>query len=350
MPPVPSRWASTLARTGDPAARATASSRRRSPGLAAGSRPTLLSPHTTRSGRSPAGRARLSRSLARNRASTEPTTPGWTKATLAVPAGGGAGRSDQKASAHRGRATATAAPAARVAAGMRGPAAAATATLTATSRNPTAQTPPRAATASRAGAFHWLAPSSPQGPPSWSQDRRASPATNALGTSTRAAASRPGGGPVDNPAPSAPGWATLPIRGPRHRGARFRAARGRGSGVVAPPSRDRASQPTGSQVTARSMASGTMNTPTAGNRKALTARKNPVPPSQARTAASRPSGAVAADSSTGTSPTRASHHQPGRGKARASGAPSSGAASRPPHRPTGLIPGAAGLRGSWPRT
>jgi hypothetical protein len=314
MPPFPSRWASTLARTGAPAARATASSRWRSPGWAAGSRPTLLSPHTTRSGRVAAGRARLSRSLARNRASTGPTTPGWTKATRAVPAGAGAGRSDQKASAHRGRATAAAAPATRVAAGMPGPAAAARARLTATSRKPTAQTPPRAATASSAGAFHWLAPSSPQGPPSASQDRRASPATNALGTSTRATASRPG------------------------------------PGRRSPPSRALASQPTGIQSTARSMASGTMNTPTLGTRKALTARKNPVPPSHALTAASGPSGAVRASSSSGASPTRASHHQPGRGKARASGAPSSGAASRPPHRPTGLLPGPPAVRGSWRRT
>ena len=76
----------------------------------------------------------------------------------------------------------------------RGRAAAATATLTATSRKLTPQTPPRAATDSSAGAFHWLAPSRPQGPPSPSQERTASPATNALGTSTRAAASRAGPG------------------------------------------------------------------------------------------------------------------------------------------------------------
>src|SRR5918992_1232191 len=208
-------------------------------------------------------------------------------------AGAGSGRSPQKASAARGRARAAAAPAARVAAGTPGPTAAATARLTAASRKLSPHTPPRAATASSGGLFHWLAPSSPQGPPSPSQDRTASPATRALGTSARAAASR----------------------------------RGRG----APPSRALASQPSGSQSTARSMASGTMNGPTLGSRKALTARKNPVPPSQARTAASRRSGAAMASSSSGTSPTRASHHQPGRGKARASGAPSPNAASRQPH-------------------
>ena len=266
-----------------------------SPGLAAGSRPTLLSPHTTRSGRAPAGRVRLSRSLAENRSSTGPTTPGWTYATRTVPAGGGAGRSDQKASAARGRATAAAAAVARVGPGTPRPTAAATATLTATSRKLSPQTPPRAATDNSAGAFHWLAPSSPQGPPSASQERSASPATNALGTSTIAAASR------------------------------------LGPGRPAPPSSAQASQPSGSHSTARSMASGTMNGPTVGNRKALTARKNPVPPSQARTAASPPLGAATASSSTGTRPTRASHHHPGRGKARASGAPSSSAASRPPH-------------------
>src|SRR4029450_6758573 len=269
MPPPASRWASTLASTGAPAARATASSRARSPGGAAGARPTLLSPHTTRSGRE-AARPRLSRSLARNRASTGPTTPGWTNATLAVPAGGGAGRNDQKASAATGGAAAPPTARPRVAPGTPGPTAAATARLTATSRKPSSQTPPRAATASSAGAFHWLAPSRPQGPPRASQDRRASPATNALGTSTRAAASRAGPGP-GRPRP--------------------------------PPSRALASQPTGAQSPARSMASGTMNTPTVGNRKALTARKKPVPPSQARTAASRPAAAA-----TGYTRNRATPH------------------------------------------
>jgi hypothetical protein len=165
MPPPAPRWASTLASTGAPTARATASSRARSAGWAAGSRPTLLSPHTTRSGRAPA-RVRLSRSLAWKRSSTGPTTPGWTNPTFMVPADVGAGRSDQKATAARGRVTATTAPTTRVAAGMRGRTAAATATLTATSSRLTAQTPPRAATDSSGGAFHWLAPSSPQGPPS----------------------------------------------------------------------------------------------------------------------------------------------------------------------------------------
>src|ERR687896_1895763 len=296
-PPSASRRASTLASTGAPAALAVPVRRATSPGLAAGSRPTLLSPQTTRSGRASAGRARLSRSLARNRSSTGPTTPGWTNATRTVPAGAGAGRSDQKARAARGRAAAATAAVARVGPGAPRPTAAATATLTATSRKLSPQTPPSAATDSSAGAFHWLAPSSPQGPPSPSQERSASPATNALGTSTRAAASRLGPGRPE------------------------------------PPSRAQASQPSGSQVAARSMARGTMNGPTAGTRKALTARKNPVPPSQARTAASRRSGAAMASSSSGTSPTRASHHQPGRGKARASGAPSPNAASRPAHLP-----------------
>ena len=107
--------------------------------------------------------------LARNRSSTGPTTPGWTNATRAVPAGAGAGRSDQKASAASGSVAATTAAAARVGPGTRRPTAAATATLTATSRKLSPQTPPRAATDSSAGAFHWLAPSSPQGPPSPSQ-------------------------------------------------------------------------------------------------------------------------------------------------------------------------------------
>src|SRR5918994_1418097 len=262
MPPPASRLASTLARTGPPAARAAAASRATSPGLAAGSRPTLLSPHTTRSGRAPGGRAWLSRSLARNRSSTGPTTPGWTNATRAVPAGDGA-------------------------------------PLPAPSRKLTPHPPPRAATDSSAGAFHWLAPSSPQGPPSPSQERSASPTTNALGTTTRTAASRPGVGAVDNgvgavdnSAPASRGWATLPVGAPGTGG----------SGSAAPPSRAQANQPTGSQVAARSMARGTMNGPTVGTRKALTARKNPVPPSQARTAASRPVGAAMARASTGASP------------------------------------------------
>ena len=101
MPPPASRWASTLASTGAPAATATPARRATSPGLAAGSRPTLLSPHTTRSGRAPAGRERLSRSLAENRSSTGPTTPGWTNATRTVPAGGG--RRPQRPEAQRGQ-------------------------------------------------------------------------------------------------------------------------------------------------------------------------------------------------------------------------------------------------------
>src|SRR4029453_10700769 len=278
MPPPAWRWASTLASTGAPLAAATPCRRARSAGLAAGSRPLLLSPQTTRSGRAPAGRARLSRSLARNLASTGPTTPGWTNATRAVPAGAGAGRSHQKATAARGRATAAAAAVARVGPGTPRPTAAAAAPVTATSRKLTPQTPPMAATDSSAGAFHWLAPSSPQGPPSPSQDRSASATTNALGTSTRARASRPGVGPVDNRAPRSRGWVTLPVGAPVTGG----------SGSVASPSRAQASQPTGSQVTARSMASGSMKGPTVGTRKALTARKNPVPPTQARTAAPAP--------------------------------------------------------------
>jgi hypothetical protein len=36
----------------------------------------------------------------------------------------------------------------------------------------------------------------------------------------------PTGGPVDNPAPLPPGWATLPFGGPSSRGAGVRRARG----------------------------------------------------------------------------------------------------------------------------
>src|SRR5215211_2723920 len=293
MPPSPARSASTLASTGAPAARAVAARRATSPGLADGSRPRLLSPQVTRSGRAPAGRERLSRSLARNRSSTGPTTPGCTNATRADPAGAGGGRHAQNPAAARGRAAAAAAAITRVGPGVR------------------ARTAPRAATDSSTGAFHWLAPSSPQGPPRPSQDRTASPATNAAGTSTRAAASRTGVGPVDNPASAVRGWATLPVGAPGTGGSGSVAG---GSGSVAPPSRERASQPAGSQHRPRSMASGTMNGPTTGTRKALTARKNPVPPSPARIPASGPEGAAMARSSTGTSPTRASHHHPGRGK------------------------------------
>src|SRR5215218_7556855 len=338
MPPSPARSASTLASTGAPAARAVAARRATSPGLADGSRPRLLSPQVTRSGRPPAGRERVSRSLARNRSSTGPTTPGCTNATRATPAGAGGGRHTQNPAAARGRAAATAAASTRTGPSMPGRRAVATARLTATSRNPIAQTPPRAATDSRAGAFHWLAPSSPQGPPRPSQDRTASPATNAAGTSTRAAASRPGPGPdaavgpVDNPAPAIRGWATLPVGAPDTGGS---GSGPPGLGLGGGPSRDRASQPVGSQQRPSSRARGTMNGPTTGNRKALTARKKPVPPNQARTPASGPEGAAMARASSGASPTRASHHQPGRGKARASGAPSPTASSRPPHRPAG---------------
>src|SRR6266545_6039292 len=296
MPPSRPRWASTLASTGPPAALATAASRARSPGWAAGSRPTLLSPHTTRSTGppEPCRSARLSRSLAWKRASTWEITPGWTSATRTVPAGGGAGRQAHQASAASGSTTAVAAAAARTVTGPPGRAAAATATLTAASRKLTAQTPPRAATARVGGWFHWLAPSSPHGPPNPSQERTASPTTRTLGSSASAAASRP---------------------------------------TVGRPSSRQASQPSGSHSAPSSSASGTMNGPTLGARNRLTARKNPVPPSQARTAASRRSWAAAASSSSGASPTKASHHRPGRGKARASGAPRTRAASRPLQRP-----------------
>src|SRR6266508_2554503 len=296
MPPPAPRWASTLASTGAPTARATAASRATSPGLAPGSRPTLLSPHTTRSAAAagrPAARSRLRRSLAWKRGSTWRTIPGWTSPTRTVPAAGGGGRSAHHASASSGRATATVVAAARTRGATPGASAAAAATLTATSSRLTAHTPPTAATPSSGGAFHWLAPSSPHGPPSPSQERTASPATNALGSSTSAA--------------------------PNRRGL---------AGGQAPRSRQ-ASQPSGSHNAASSIASGTMNGPTFGTRKALTARKKPVPDSQARTAASRASPAARASSSTGTSPTSASHHSAGAGNASASGVPATSATTRP---------------------
>src|SRR5919197_775163 len=260
MPPAPRR-ASTPASTGARVARATRSSRARSPGLAAGSRPTLDSPQTTRPGRWwPPASSRLAASLARKRGSTAWTTPGCARATF-----------------------------------------------TATSRKLTAQTPPRAARASTGGLFHWLAPSRPHGPPSACQERTYSPPTNALGSSSSAAAG--------------------PAR-PR------------------PASSRLASQPSGSHRAASSSASGTMNGPTFGHRKASTARKNPPPPSHARTAPSRGVGAARASSSSGTSPAKASHHSPGRGKASASGAPATRAAARPPQRPgPGTRPGTPAVGG-----
>src|SRR6266540_3962630 len=320
MPPPPARSASTLTSSGAPTALAAAAILARSAGLRSGSRPTLLSPHTTRSGRLPAS-PRVAASLARKRASTWSITPGCTSATRIVWVSLGAGRaaayasvpatstsgtpSPARVTARRGMPSAAArTPAGRGLPGRRGAAgqtlasgtrATATPTLTATSRKPTAQTPPTEASASTAGWFHWLAPSSPQGPPNPCHERTYSPATQALGTSSNAASTRPGPG--------------------------------------RPCSSAQASQPHGSQQAPSTSASSGANGPTLLSTNESTAKKKPAPPSQAATAASRPLGAERTSTTSGARPKKASHHSEGRGKASASGAPSSTASPRRAQRP-----------------
>src|SRR6266498_3397599 len=321
------RSASTLTSSGAPAALAAAASRARSPGFRSGSRPTLLSPHTTRSGRLPAS-PNVAASLARKRGSTSSITPGWTSATRIVPAWAGAGRAAAYARVPASSASGTPSPTrytARPALAGLGPAAAAaraplghgrgpdgrpdaaghtrasgttataTPTLTATSRKLTAQTPPTEASASTAGWFHWLVPSSPHGPPRPGQARTYSPATQALGTSSSAASTRPGPG--------------------------------------RPCSSAQASQPHGSQQAPSTSASSGANGPTLLSTNESTAKKKPAPPSQAATAASRPLGAERTSTTSGARPKKASHHSEGRGKASASGAPSSTASPRRAQRP-----------------
>jgi hypothetical protein len=74
------RRASTLTSTSVPAAAAAATSRSRTHGSCSGSNPTLLWPHTMRSGSSSTA-SRVSSSLAARRTCGPWTTPGWTPAT-----------------------------------------------------------------------------------------------------------------------------------------------------------------------------------------------------------------------------------------------------------------------------
>lgn len=63
--------------------------------------------------------------------------------------------------------------------------------LAATTSSVTSHTPPSAATRNAGATCHWLAPSSPHGPPSASHDRTASTISQPDGTTAHAAAARP---------------------------------------------------------------------------------------------------------------------------------------------------------------
>ncbi len=136
----------------------------------------------------------MSRWLAANRAVLSGMMPGWIPATVTVRVTAGVATSAPAASATPATATPATAAASRVRAACPGASAAASIRLAATSTPLTSQTPPSAATESRRRSFHWLVPSTAQVPPRSCHDRTYSPATQAAGTTIRAAAIRPGRG------------------------------------------------------------------------------------------------------------------------------------------------------------
>ena len=89
------------------------------------------------------------------------TTPGWTTATRTVPAARGAG---PRPTPRPGRAR-TPVSRRRPAAGPAAATSSASAVFTATTSRLTSHTPPTEASRSAGGTCHWLAPSSPHGPP-----------------------------------------------------------------------------------------------------------------------------------------------------------------------------------------
>ncbi|CAM5372294.1 hypothetical protein SNARM312S_08014 [Streptomyces narbonensis] len=274
--------ASTFTRSGASTTRASSVSRAASSGRPAGSEPMPLSPQTTRSTRCPASE-RVSSSARSNRRSAPsgpPKTPGCTRATRTVPRSRGAPTPQAAAPATSAQAASPAIPTAR----SPGTATSrATAVFVATTSRDTSHTPPTEASRSAAGTSHWLAPSSPHGPPKPSQDRTSSISSQPEGTASRAAAARAGDG--------------------------------------TPPSRERTSKPHGSHSRPSSAASGRRKTCRLGSSQWWTARTKPAPPSQPSSAARRAPGAVRMRSSHGTSDRYAHHQRPGAGKASAGSAP-----------------------------
>ncbi|GDY40370.1 hypothetical protein SANT12839_012520 [Streptomyces antimycoticus] len=226
-------------------------------------------------------------------------TPGCTTAIRAVPGSLACGTQAHAAAAAAPHAVSPASATVRARATA---ISTATATFTMTSRKPSSHTPPTEASRSAGATCHWLAPSSPHGPPRYSQERTSSAISQADGSTTSAAATRPEPG--------------------------------------RPCSSRCVSHPQGAHNSPSSSASTTMNTCRLGISQWCAASRNPAPPSQPSSTARRPVGAERTRSSQGTRAAYAHHHSEGSGKAGAGSAPTSsaiaprhhGEASRRPHR------------------
>ena len=145
-----------------------------------------------------------------------------------------------------------------------------------------------------AGWFHCDPPSNAHGPPRLCQDRTASAITQALGNTVTAANMRP---------------------------------------VVTGPDNSRCvAHPHGTHNAPMPAAITASSGPVAGSSQYCVDSTNPARPNHARTPPSRAVGAARTTSSSGTTPTHASHHQDGAGKASAGNAPTTNAAARPGKR------------------
>ncbi len=116
-------------------------------------------------------------------------TPGWTSA-IRVRSPVGSGRGVPAHAADPAAATATS-PATAGTRARRTATSTATATFSATTRKLGSHTPPTDASLSAASTCHWLAPSTPHGPPSPCQERISSIVSQPDGTTRSAAATRP---------------------------------------------------------------------------------------------------------------------------------------------------------------
>ncbi|MBD2830224.1 hypothetical protein ID875_25180 [Streptomyces globisporus] len=147
----------------------------------------LLSPHTTRSTSRPVS-VRVSSSPRSRRRATLPgpsTTPGCTTAILTAPALCGRGAHAATAATDRPHTTSSAPAAVRAA---RSAISRTAPVFTATTSRLTSHTPPTEASRRAGPTSHWLAPRSPHGPPSPSQDRTSSIISQPEGTTSTAAA------------------------------------------------------------------------------------------------------------------------------------------------------------------
>ncbi len=262
MPGLSERRASTLTRISASVSRDSAVRRRARSGRSPRSKPTLLSPQTTRSTSFPASSrvSRSSRSKRRSALSGPATTPGWTSA-IRVRSPVCSGRGAPAQAADPAAATATSPATAGIRA-RRTATSTATATFSATTRKLGSHTPPTDASRSAASTCHWLAPSTPHGPPSPCHERISSIVSHPDGTTSSAAATRRPDGE--------------------------------------PPSVRRTSQPHGAHSAPSSAARTNVNTCRLGSSQWCMTSMNPNPPHQPSNAARRPVGAVRTSSSQGT--------------------------------------------------